>query len=239
MKRKILSVLGVLMAVLIFCGCSNLSTASGNLSTDGAQSSGGSGESVSAEQGGEPSVSESAAESSGESESSAEKVSAEQIGTIAMEKWKNICAALFEDVNTLTKERLVSIYSTYYIQTADKLDAYQCFPKSDIAAFAEDYFGIDIYNAETAAALGIGDDEEFSADTHADVIFYGDYALLDCAENSDGTYTMVVQTIIDLEGLFPPGEDKITRISTVKFSYDNKNVHFISAEYTQDGEKIP
>lgn len=46
MKRKILSVLGVLVAVLIFCGCSNLSTASGNLSTDGAQSSGGSGESV-------------------------------------------------------------------------------------------------------------------------------------------------------------------------------------------------
>ena len=30
MKREILSVLGVLMAVLIFCGCSNLST-------DGAQ----------------------------------------------------------------------------------------------------------------------------------------------------------------------------------------------------------
>ena len=235
MKRKILSVLGVLMAVILstalLTGC--------NKTPAGADSSGGSGESVSAEQGGEPSVSESAAESSGESESSAEKVSAEQIGTIAMEKWKNICAALFEDVNTLTKERLVSIYSTYYIQTADKLDAYQCFPKSDVAAFAEDYFGIDIYNAETAAALGIGDDEEFSADTHADVIFYGDYALLDCAENSDGTYTMVVQTIIDLEGLFPPGEDKITRISTVKFSYDNKNVHFISAEYTQDGEKIP
>ena len=32
MKRKIISVLGVLMAVLIFCGCSNLST-------DGAQTS--------------------------------------------------------------------------------------------------------------------------------------------------------------------------------------------------------
>ena len=44
MKRKILSVLGVLMAVLIFCGCSNLSTASGNLSTDGAQSGGGNSE---------------------------------------------------------------------------------------------------------------------------------------------------------------------------------------------------
>ena len=46
MKRKILSVLGVLMAVLIFCGCSNLSTASGNLSTAGAENSGGSGENV-------------------------------------------------------------------------------------------------------------------------------------------------------------------------------------------------
>ena len=74
MKHKILSVLSVLMAVLIFCGCGNLSAASGNLSTDGAQSSGGSGESVSAGQGGEPSVSESAAESSGESESSDEIV---------------------------------------------------------------------------------------------------------------------------------------------------------------------
>ena len=74
MKRKVLSVLSVLMAVLIFCGCSNLSTAGGNLSTDGAQSSGGSSESVSTEQGGEPSVSESAAESSGESESSDEIV---------------------------------------------------------------------------------------------------------------------------------------------------------------------
>ena len=236
MKRKVLSVLGVLMAVLMAL----TALAACEKAPAGAENSGGSGESVSTEQGGEPSVSEQSQNESGvQGESSAEKVSAEQIGTIAMEKWKNICAALFEDVNTLTKERLVSIYSTYYIQTADKLDAYQCFPKSDVAAFAEDYFGIDIYNAETAAALGIGDDEEFSADTHADVIFYGDYALLDCAENSDGTYTMVVQTIIDLEGLFPPGEDKITRISTVKFSYDNKNVHFISAEYTQDGEKIP
>ena len=75
MKRKILSVLGVLMAVLIFCGCGNLSTASGNLSTDGAQSSGGSGESVEeSSESGEPSVSESAAESSGESESSDEIV---------------------------------------------------------------------------------------------------------------------------------------------------------------------
>ena len=72
MKRKILSVLSVLMALLIFCGCGNLSTASGNLSTDGAQSSGGSGEESS--ESGEPSVSESAAESSGESESSDEIV---------------------------------------------------------------------------------------------------------------------------------------------------------------------
>lgn len=59
MKRKILSVLAVLVAVLMstvaFSACSKAPT--------GAESSGGSGESMSAEQGGEPSVNESAAES--------------------------------------------------------------------------------------------------------------------------------------------------------------------------------
>ena len=83
MKRKIISVLGVLMAVLMAL----TALAACEKAPAGAENSGGSGESVSTEQGGEPSVSESAAESSGESESSAEKVSAEQIGTIAMVKW--------------------------------------------------------------------------------------------------------------------------------------------------------
>ena len=59
MKRKILSVLGVLMAVLM----STAAFSACNKTPAGADSSGGSGESVSTEQGGEPSVSESAAES--------------------------------------------------------------------------------------------------------------------------------------------------------------------------------
>ncbi len=70
MKKKILSVLGVLMAVLM----STAAFSACNKTPAGADSSGGSGESVSTEQGGEPSVSESAAESSGESESSGEIV---------------------------------------------------------------------------------------------------------------------------------------------------------------------
>ena len=67
MKRKILSVLAVLMAVLM----STAAFSACNKTPAGADSRGGSGESVSAEQGGEPSVSESAAESSGESDKSA------------------------------------------------------------------------------------------------------------------------------------------------------------------------
>ena len=67
MKRKILSVLAVLMAVLMAL----TALAACEKTPAGAENSGGSGESVSAEQGGEPSVSESAAESSGESDKSA------------------------------------------------------------------------------------------------------------------------------------------------------------------------
>ena len=70
MKRKILSVLSVLMAVLM----STAAFSACNKTPAGAENNGGSGESVSTEQGGEPSVSESAAESSGESESSDEIV---------------------------------------------------------------------------------------------------------------------------------------------------------------------
>ena len=70
MKRKILSVLCVLMAVIL----STAAFSACNKAPTGAENSGGSSESVSTEQGGEPSVSESAAESSGESESSDEIV---------------------------------------------------------------------------------------------------------------------------------------------------------------------
>ena len=224
MKLKIFSLLiAVLMSTAVLTSCSKAPA--------GAESSGGSGENLSTAQSGEPSTSKN---------SSAEKENTEQIGLAAMEKWKNICAALFEDVNTLTKSRLASIYTTYYIQTVGKLDDYhRQFPKADVANFAADYFGIDIYSTETAAALGIGSEDEFAADAHADAILYGDYTLLGCAKNPDGTYTMSVKTVIDLEGLFPPEEDHPERISTVKFSYGDENIRFISAEYTQDGEKIP
>ena len=70
MKRKILSVLCVLMAVLMAL----TALAACEKAPAGADSGGGNSESVSTEQGGEPSVSESAAESSGESESSGEIV---------------------------------------------------------------------------------------------------------------------------------------------------------------------
>ena len=63
MKRKILSVLGVLMAVLM----STAALSACNKTPAGADGSGGSGESVGTEQSGEPSVSESAAESAGRS----------------------------------------------------------------------------------------------------------------------------------------------------------------------------
>ena len=59
MKRKILSVLAVLVAVLMAL----TALAACEKTPAGAESSGGSGESMSAEQGGEPSVSENAAES--------------------------------------------------------------------------------------------------------------------------------------------------------------------------------
>ena len=59
MKRKILSVLAVLVAVLM----STVAFSACNKTPAGAESSGGSGESMSTGQGGEPSASESAAES--------------------------------------------------------------------------------------------------------------------------------------------------------------------------------
>ena len=70
MKRKILSVLGMLMAVLM----STAAFSACNKTPAGAESGGGSSGNLSTEQGGEPSVSESGAESSGESESSDEIV---------------------------------------------------------------------------------------------------------------------------------------------------------------------
>ena len=85
MKRKILSVLGVLLAVLM----STAALSACNKIPAGADSSGGGGESVSTEQGGEPSVSESGAESG---ESGAQNESFEQSDSpiITFEKEKEL-----------------------------------------------------------------------------------------------------------------------------------------------------
>ena len=92
MKRKILSVLGVLMAVLMAL----TALAACEKAPAGADSSGGSGESVSTEQGGEPSVSESAAES-GESGAQNESFEQSDIPFITFEKEKELWSSYSEN----------------------------------------------------------------------------------------------------------------------------------------------
>ena len=92
MKRKILSVLSVLMAVLM----STVALSACNKTPAGANSSGGSEESVSTEQGGEPSVSESAAES-GESGAQNEGFEQSDIPFITFEKEKELWSSYSEN----------------------------------------------------------------------------------------------------------------------------------------------
>ena len=92
MKRKILSVLGVLMAVLM----STAALSACNKIPAGADSSGGSGESESTEQGGEPSVSESGAES-GESGAQNESFEQSDIPFITFEKEKELWSSYSEN----------------------------------------------------------------------------------------------------------------------------------------------
>ena len=92
MKRKILSVLGVLMAVIL----STAVLAACEKAPAGADSSGGSSESVSTEQGGEPSVSESAAES-GESGAQNESFEQSDIPFITFEKEKELWSSYSEN----------------------------------------------------------------------------------------------------------------------------------------------
>ena len=92
MKRKILSVLCVLMAVIL----STAVLAACEKAPAGADSNGGSGESVSTEQGGEPSVSESAAES-GESGAQNESFEQSDIPFITFEKEKELWRAYSEN----------------------------------------------------------------------------------------------------------------------------------------------
>ncbi len=92
MKRKILSVLGVLMAVIL----STAVLAACEKAPAGADSSGGNSESVSTEQGGEPSVSESAAES-GESGAQNESFEQSDIPFITFEKEKELWSSYSEN----------------------------------------------------------------------------------------------------------------------------------------------
>ena len=92
MKRKILSVLGVLMAVIL----STAVLAACEKAPAGADSNGGSGESVSTEQGGEPSVSESGAES-GESGAQNESFEQSDIPFITFEKEKELWSSYSEN----------------------------------------------------------------------------------------------------------------------------------------------
>ena len=92
MKRKILSVLSVLMAVIL----STAVLAACEKAPAGADSNGGSGESVSTEQGGEPSVSESGAES-GESGAQNESFEQSDIPFITFEKEKELWSSYSEN----------------------------------------------------------------------------------------------------------------------------------------------
>ena len=91
MKRKILSVIGVLMAVLM----STAALAACEKTPAGADSSGGSGESVSTEQGGEPSVSESGAES-GESGAQTSTEGENSVPFLTFEKEKELWSSYSE-----------------------------------------------------------------------------------------------------------------------------------------------
>ena len=119
MKRKILSVLSVLIAVLIFCGCSDLSTVSGNSST---------------EQGGEPSVSESAAESSGESGALYEFAASEEAATQVR--------SMAEVLGGYDFGSLSGVRSTWLLEQAIY---------SDVAAAGEKISGHDGYKISGAA----------------------------------------------------------------------------------------
>ena len=94
MKRKILSVLSVLMAVLM----STAALSACNKAHAGADSSGGSGESVSAEQGGEPSVSESADESE-HSEQSQNEAGAQSKSSAESSNSDGLCVTITAHTN--------------------------------------------------------------------------------------------------------------------------------------------
>ena len=138
MKRKILSVLGVLMAVIL----STAAFSACNKTPAGADSSGGSGESVSTEQGGEPSVSESGAESG---ESGAQNESFEQ-----------------SDIPFITFEKEKELWSSY----SEKYTLYSCDWANDryfaivLKSKSDDSYKIVFWDTENSAIVEVKDPDE-------------------------------------------------------------------------------
>ena len=202
MKRKILSVLGVLMAVLMstaaFSACSKAPA--------GADSSGGSGESVSTEQGGEPSVSESAAENEqrtvlfkelneeylplyGILINDGEWNSPEEIGVAGFYIWY----AEYIIANTTVEER----FEKY---SGNSESGCWAFPAEEFEGFVQRYFNVstdflrssDIYSAKNGwYDIGGADrwlsDYSFSVVSPDDISISGSTATakLTCASNLD------------------------------------------------------
>ena len=172
MKRKILSVLGVLIAVLI----STAALSACDKAPAGDNSGGGSGESVSTEQGGEPSVSESAGESSGESGAQSESFDEEEQRAVLFkelnEEYLPLYGILINDGEWSSPEEIGVAgfyiwYAEYIIANTtveERFERYSgnsesgcwAFPAEEFEDFVQQYFDVstdflrssDIYNAE-------------------------------------------------------------------------------------------
>ncbi len=171
MKRKILSVLCVLTAVLI-----STAVLTACDKAPAGDNSGGSGESVSTEQGGEPSVSESGAESSGESgaqsESSDENEQCAALFKELNEEYLPLYGILINDGEWSSPEEIgvagFYIWYTEYIiantTVEERFEKYSgnsesgcwAFPADEFESFVQQYFNVstdflrssDIYSAE-------------------------------------------------------------------------------------------
>ena len=214
MKRKILSVLSVLMAVLM----STAALAACEKAPAGAENSGGSGESVSAEQGGEPSESESAAESSGESESSAENEQRTALFKELNEEYLPLYGILINDGEWNSPEEIGVAgfyiwYAEYIIANTtveERFEKYSgnsesgcwAFPAEEFEGFVQRYFNVstdflrssDIYSAKNGwYDIGGADrwlsDYSFSVVSPDDISISGSTATakLTCVSNLDSS----------------------------------------------------
>ena len=214
MKREILSVLGVLMAVIL----STAALSACNKIPAGAENSGGNGESVSAEQGGEPSVSESAAESSGESESSAENEQRTALFKELNEEYLPLYGILINDGEWNSPEEIGVAgfyiwYAEYIIANTtveERFEKYSgnsesgcwAFPSEEFEGFVQRYFNVstdflrssDIYSAKNGwYDIGGADrwlsDYSFSVVSPDDISISGSTATakLTCVSNLDSS----------------------------------------------------